>query len=402
MLLAPFVSVALVDRTFLCHGSTGHAPGFVGQLNSIPTLTKLATMSIAFYRTVPGGFAAVGGLEVLQGRNWPAYSSTEDTAAALREREAAARKQGVDAEVLLPKEIAQLAPHLVRPDNGGGLRFPNDGTANAKRIATFAKQQAEAEGAVLISADVVSVSGEGDSWTLETSGDRIRAKRVVLATGIWGPQLLPSIASQTVAVAHPYAYSAPHGERDPSPFVRYPAAHVYARDHGHRDGIGSYSHDPVHVRSQAVAQMPTAYGEWDPSFDSVMKKALQIVPPETAQTFDPLLVPSPKDVDVADGGAEPYAFNGLFTVTPDALPLFGRHSSGIWTAVGAWVTHAAGCAQVLAAEIRHSLGQQDAERQPELATALDPKRFEGEDEAKLEKKALATYNDIYNKEEAKE
>jgi glycine/D-amino acid oxidase-like deaminating enzyme len=76
------------------------------------------------------------------------------------------------------------------------------------------------------------------------------ADDVVIACGIWGPALawLVDIRMPLTPVAHPYVYGArrsvPH---PPSPFVRRPEHHVYARDHGDRDGMGTYDHMPVPV-----------------------------------------------------------------------------------------------------------------------------------------------------------
>lgn len=391
--LSPHARVLLLDRSLSCPGSTGHAPGFVGELNTIPTLTQLARRSIDLYRSIPGGFDPVGGLEVLQGQNWPGRTEA-DAASTLAEREKLAQEQGVDAEVLLPKEAAGLCPALVRPDNGGAIRFPNDGTANAKYIAKWGQQQAQSAGATVTEGDVTKITGEKDDWKVQTSSGEYRAKRVVVATGIWASQLAPEVASLALSVAHPYAYSSVREHRDVwGPFVRFPGPHVYARDHGERDGLGSYAHDPVHVRDTALA---SAYGAWEFNFNSVLARALSIIPRETADTFEPIK-PLPKSFH-GKVPREAYAFNGLFTVTPDALPLFGQSKSGVWLAIGAWVTNAGGATEILAGEIRRSLGQQV--ESDEIAQKMDPKRFEGQKAEETEKRALATYNDIYNKEKA--
>ncbi|CAK9782031.1 unnamed protein product [Cutaneotrichosporon oleaginosum] len=65
--LAPHARVLLVDRDVRgLRGSTGHAPGFVGQLNELAPLTELAKRTVASYRAIPGGFDVVGGLEVVR------------------------------------------------------------------------------------------------------------------------------------------------------------------------------------------------------------------------------------------------------------------------------------------------------------------------------------------------
>lgn len=83
--------------------------------------------------------------------------------------------------------------------------------------------------------------------------------------------------------------------------------------------------------------------------------------------------------------------NGVFSMTPDNLPLLGTHAtlSGLWLAEAIWVTHAAGAAAVLVA----LMDGQDTNEQINL---LDPNRFDGEPGDDLQRRALARYRDIYS------
>jgi glycine cleavage system aminomethyltransferase T len=56
------------------------------------------------------------------------------------------------------------------------------------------------------------------------------------------------------------------------------------------------------------------------------------------------LLPSLGEAKVADG------INGLFSFTPDGMPLLGEHPGlrGFWTAEAVWITHSAGVARALA------------------------------------------------------
>ena len=57
--------VILLDRSLKKSlGSTGHAPGLVGQLNESPALTRLAQDTVTEYLSIPGGFTTVGGLDL--------------------------------------------------------------------------------------------------------------------------------------------------------------------------------------------------------------------------------------------------------------------------------------------------------------------------------------------------
>jgi len=88
-----------------------------------------------------------------------------------------------------------------------------------------------------------------------------------------------------------------------------PEHHMYARDHGSFDRFGSYDHPPIAVEPLASA----AIAAWEPSFDGVVAKAF-------SHFSDPM----------NRAGLE--AFNGVFSVTPDSLPLAGplQQVEGLW------------------------------------------------------------------------
>jgi sarcosine oxidase len=437
--LAPHArgKLALVDRDVRgLPGSTGHAPGFVGQLNALAPLTTLAQRSVEHYLSIEGGFDVVGGLEVAR---------TRDELMNLAQRAALASSHGVEASIISADDAASLAPAFIAPDSAvRALHFPTDGTANARTLAHAGQDAAAAAGAKLIDADVTAITrSDAGTFSLTTSQGAITAKTVVVCTGVWAGQLLPSLHAAAVSVAHPYAYSSPRATRAPSPFIRWPATHVYARDHGARDGIGSYAHDPVHVGAQAMSAAATAYGKWEEGFTQVIDAALELLPPATAQGFAPVTPTA-----APDGSDAPYAFNGLFTVTPDGMPLVGALEKDLYCAVGVWVTHAGGSARLLADIILEDLGMSETAKEdghgcghghahdhnhghghgaaavtdaslregmadaagddsalrkalnPMLRKAVDPMRFVGKDDKTLEAAALASYNDIYNKDKA--
>jgi glycine/D-amino acid oxidase-like deaminating enzyme len=88
------------------------------------------------------------------------------------------------------------------------------------------------------------------------------------------------------------------------------------------------------------------------------------------------------------------SFNGIFAVTPDALPLAGEIESikGLWVAAAIWITQAGGVARLVAEMIEGK----DVDNT--VKEALDPNRFSGTDQAALKEKALGTYNNIWNSE----
>lgn len=379
-------------------GSTGLAPGFIGQLHTIDALRILAQRTVAHYKTIPGAFAAVGGMEVACSQ-----AGLDD----LDKRLALAEQTGVSARMLTPQEAVALEPRLLRTSDGfgaaggvlGAVLYPNDGTANARAVVQHEQERALKQGARLLHADVSSVSA--GSVTL-TSNETLAFDDVVVCSGIWTRGLLQRLPVH--AVAHPYMYSKPHtGALSDSqraagstPFIRWPQYHVYARDHGPCFGIGIYAHAPVLAGDASHATVPpNAKASWQPGFAETLRKAAQLIPDATVSQFG--LTAAAED----DEAQPDRAFNGLFSVTPDGKPLAGlwENSTGsgrLYVCAAVWVTHAFGTAQWLANEMRNG----DEEEHAHLRTALDPHRFEGADEEALLHQALSTYNDIYIKKQA--
>ncbi|KAK1147090.1 hypothetical protein N8T08_001829 [Aspergillus melleus] len=354
--------VVLIDRSFdPLTGSTGYAPGFVGQYNESNVLTQLAIDTVKEYTKIPGGIDIVGGLEI---------ATCQDGVRRLKARCARAQEAGLAAKMISPEEAVNLAPNLVKGGNEAALHFAGDGAANAIGITAFYQKEAQANGVQLLQADISQISQvDGRVQGVMISSGFVGAKTVVLATGIWTSALCkPDIPIPIVPVAHPYMYSEPH-EPNPqkAPWVRWPEYHVYARDHGTFYGLGSYNHQPI-------AQEPrkSAHGGWIEQFDPTLDEALKFVPEKTG------LVPAKK-------------FNGIFSMTPDNMPLVGSipSTAGLYMAAAVWVTHAAGSAKFLARLMNEEAVDEN------IKTALNPTRFRGQDIAQLKQESLDGYNSIY-------
>ncbi|BEI86974.1 hypothetical protein CcaverHIS002_0703200 [Cutaneotrichosporon cavernicola] len=415
-MLSPHVSLAVVDRDIAAiPGSTGHAPGVVAQINSIPALAELARRSVAYYTRIPNGFDIVGGLEVALGPG--------ETIHTMEARATLAHSLGLAAEVLTLEEASALAPAFVREDAAGAVHFPNDGVCDAKTVTRANILKAKNNGASLIDGNVTRIANDA-GWrvTLSTpNGTRVlSAAHVAVCTGAWGGQLLPTLEAAAVAVAHPYVFSERREPRPQppqedllrkpgrfAPFVRFPGQTVYARDHGERDGLGSYAHPPVHIKPSSLKNQASGVAAWEPKFDGWMDASASVLPDETARTFNGPRVVIPrstkgdgwKAMDVHD---VPHAFAGLMTMTPDGMPLCGRMKEGsggaLWALVGTWVTHAAGSAGVLAPQILAALGKKTLKADDAwLRAALDPHRFDGMSEGEREKHCLDKYADIWNR-----
>ncbi|WYZ36746.1 hypothetical protein EsH8_II_000252 [Colletotrichum jinshuiense] len=364
-------NITIIDRSFgPLLGSTGHAPGFVGQFNESEVLTRLAVETVSEYTKIDGGFETVGGLEIAF---QPAGVDR------LKSRCANAARLGLPAEMLSIEKAHALAPELVKESGpGAAVFFATDGTANACRITSFYQEEAKKSGVRFVQSDVkkLVVSGGRTTGVEILDGDstsRLDADRVILTTGIWAQDLCSSLdfPVPVIPVGHPYM----HGKtRSPLPrkvpFVRWPEHHVYARDHGERFGIGSYDHAPVGCKSTNG----TAIGDWIQDFKEPLEIGTGFLPSVAAEDFE-----------------HGESFNGIFSMTPDNMPLAGSVGSvqGLHMAVAVWVTHAAGTAKFLTKVI------DGLEVDEKTREALDPERFRGQDFAALEEKSLLGYNSIY-------
>ncbi|CAI7615084.1 unnamed protein product [Penicillium bialowiezense] len=392
--------IVLVDRCLeKSLGSTGHAPGFVGQLNESSVLTQLAKDTVSEYLSIPNGFSPVGGLEL---------ASSSSGVEALRRRREMALAAGLPAEIITPEAAASLAPDFIDPASvKAGLHFPSDGTANAQVITSYYLDQARLRGVDFLEANVTGFmtsdsndTGMAKITAIQTAdGDiNLAGSTVILASGIWtSPLTNPARGAKApvtrvpipiVPVAHPYTFTLPRPFRSgtPYPFVRWPDHHVYARDHGDRDGLGSYNHPPVHLDPA-----DTAIGAWPSSFDQILSEATSHLKNGSnfqVQGFE----------DVTDPWLAKKPFNGIFSVTPDNLPLAGKlpDVSNLWLCAAIWVTTAAGTAKLISREILREAGASEPEDEV-LLKALDPARFQGTELDTLTVQALGKYNDIYNR-----
>ncbi|KAF5625419.1 sarcosine oxidase [Fusarium tjaetaba] len=363
-------TITLIDRSFTSLlGSSGIAPGFIGQFNESEILTKLAIDTVSEYVRIPGGFDRVGGLEI---------AFQDEGIQRLKTRCEDAKKLGLEAKILSIKEAHQLAPELVNEDgHGQAVFFEKDGTANAVKMTTWYQQEAKKRGVNLVEADVKQLTiSDGRVTGIEVveneTSRHLNAEKVIITTGIWAQGLSSNLPFPVpvIPVGHPYMHAQPHEPLShKNCFVRWPEHHVYARDHGANFGIGSYDHAPIAYKPDTSAK-----GEWVEWFKQPLDFATGLLPPAAAREFQ-------------DGNH----FNGVFSMTPDNMPLAGRVESvdGLFMAVAVWVTHAAGTAKFLTRII------DGEEVEGKTKEALDPERFKGQDFAELEEKSLTGYNSIY-------
>lgn len=370
----------LIDRTFEdVVGSTGYAPGFLGQFNESDVLTRLAVNSLREYERFPEVFKRAGGLELAR---------TEQGVRQLNERCKKANASGLAARMLTEEDAASVVPTFVSTSSyEKALHFPTDGVADPHALCLSYRAEARRNGIETLETNVDSFEiVDGAIRGVHTAdGQTLQAKQVIVSTGIWTQLLAKSATSlpvPIVPVAHPYVYTAEQARRTQTPFCRWPEDHVYARYHGHRYGLGSYDHAPINIKHPAA----TASEPWQPAtFGAVIAKAGRTKIASNAELAN---------LSSLDSDDHPNGFkliNGVFSVTPDNLPLLGPVPGveGLWLAAAIWVTHAAGSARLLLRMVRGEPYDAD------MAHALNPARFRDGDVEALRETALRQYNDIY-------
>ena len=323
-------------------GSTGHAPGLVFQTNSNRTMTEFARYTVAKYSQLSVGdqacYRPVGGLEL---------ATTPARWADLTRRHGWATSWGVPSSLRSPEECAQLHP-LIDPGRVvGGFHIPSDGLARPVLAAQAQADRAAGRGArVLAGQRVTGIRQAGGRVTgVVTGTDEFAADVVVCCAGIWGPLIgaMVGLTVPLVPMAHQYARTTPLpalagvaglGD-DPdaavSPILRHQEADLYFREHGDRVGVGAYGHRPMPLDPAELGPAPADRAFTPGDFEESWAAAVD-------------LLPSLGEAKVADG------INGLFSFTPDGMPLLGEHPGlrGFWTAEAVWITHSAGVARALA------------------------------------------------------
>ncbi|MFD9794865.1 FAD-dependent oxidoreductase [Streptomyces sp. NPDC059070] len=331
-------------------GSTSHAPGLVFQTNTSRTMTALAAHTVATLRDLSFEgepcYRAVGGLEV---------ATTRERWADLHRKAGLAASWGVRGELLTSHRCAALWPMLDEERILGGFHTPDDGLADALRASRALQARAAARGARFLARHTVTgiERKEGRVTGVVTDRGSFPADLVVSAAGFWGPVIgrLAGVRVPLLPLAHQYVRTAPLaglGARAAAglPILRHQDRDLYLRTHvgadGVRLGIGSYAHRPLPVDPFTV-----------PAYDDapVMPSSLPFTPEDFAPSWAEAtaLLPELADSAVGDG------FNGVFSFTPDGMPLLGeaRELRGFWLAEAVWVTHSAGAARAVAEWLTH-------------------------------------------------
>ena len=296
--------VMLIEKDELTSGSTCHAAGLVTQFNPSPTMMRFRGYSIELYEEL-GVFERVGSLR---------FASSRDSLEELQRGVSRARGIGLEVELVSGQEAARLMPMISSDSLYGAVWVPGDGhldphtathalAAAARRLGTRVVTHRRVTG--------IEVSERGGVRAVETDAGRVETEVVVVAGGIWGPQIAAMAGAFVVStpVDHQHAallavagHELPHD----MPCFRDPDNLVYGKAEAGGMVLGGYESNPV---ARWIDGVP-----WEHAGTSL--------PPDQAR-FEPLLAgaarrfPFVHDAGIVKLVCHPDA------MTPDAGPLVG-------------------------------------------------------------------------------
>ena len=323
-------------------GSSSHAPGLMFQVNSAKVMTKLARYTVRRLGELDLDgqpcFLPTGSLEV---------ATTPDRLAELHRRHGWATSWGLEAEILTPRQAVVRHDLLDASVLLGALHVPTDGLGKAVRAIEAQLRLARSRGVrVLDRHEVLSVrTTDGRVTGVVTDHGELDADIVVCCAGIWGPRIARMVGMRLplTPLAHQFVWSSPVPElagatgEATRPILRHQSADLYLRERGDQLGVGYYGHEPMPIDADDIASVADA---------PIMPSIHDFTPRDFAPgwTDAAALIPALRSAEVAEG------MNGLFSFTPDNMPLIGESAEvkGFWVAEAVWVTHSAGVARAVA------------------------------------------------------
>ena len=323
-------------------GSTSHAPGGVFQTNFSRMMTRFAQYTVELYSGLEldgqSCFHGVGGMEV---------AATPQRWQDLKRKAGVARSWGLEVALQSPSEAQDLIPLLDPAAIEGAYYVPTDGIARPVAAAQLMAAEAQARGAVFHGCTTVEdiEIDRGRVRAVVTDKGRIETEQILLCVGIWGPRIgrLAGVAVPLVPVQHLYTRSAPvpalAGETREvvHPVLRHQDSSMYFRQHADCYGIGSYRHRPLVVEPESLPGYRQGGGQ-------------PAIMPFTPEHFEEAHAAAVELMPALDGIELPYKINGLFSFTPDGMPLLGPapEVEGFWLAEAVWITHAGGVGRSIA------------------------------------------------------
>ncbi|HEY6597261.1 MAG TPA: FAD-dependent oxidoreductase [Asanoa sp.] len=403
-----WTEVVVVEQHALTEGTTWHSAGFVGQLRSTISQTKMIMYSSALYaelRSATGldpGWRGVGGLRL---------ATTPEREEELLRQVSSAETYGLDMDLLTAEQAAARVPVLDVTDVRAAGWLPGDGFLRPEALANALAAGARALGVEFATGTLVTgiEVDRGRVSAVVTDKGRIATEVVVDAAGAAAGHVarLAGVAVPIVPIKHQYVVSEPLAVDVPgglagTPTVRDPDHIVYFRGCDETDTAGV----PPGGETAGGGLQGTGGGLliggyvrapevwWPAAGGAPLARARSLFPPQLDRFAESWAagrrrVPALRDAGIAR------VVNGPEAFTPDGEFLLGEASlPGFWVAAGFCVhglAAAGGVGKIIAEWV--------VDGQPEWDVApMDIRRFGGHAASRSwsTEKALDAYSRYYD------
>lgn len=322
--------VVVVEQHDLTEGTTWHSAGFVGQLRSTISQTRMIMYSSGLYaelEEVAGrdpGWRQVGGIRI---------ATSDERVEELRRQAGSATTYGLEMELLSPQETRERLPLLNVDDVEAAAWMPGDGYLDPALLTEALAEGARRRGVTFHThTRVTGIETTGGRATaVVTDKGAIAAETIVIAAGA-ASGVVGAMAGAMIPIVpmrHQYVVTEPLGLPDDIPTVRDPDHIMYFRPEAGGLLVGGYSREPV---TWDVAEPLT---EARTLFETDMERFAESW--EGAQ----------KRVPALRGAELAKVVNGPEAFTPDGEFILGETEvGGLWVAAGFCVHGLAGAGGV--------------------------------------------------------
>ncbi|MEL6959348.1 MAG: FAD-dependent oxidoreductase [Pseudomonadota bacterium] len=388
---AGWTDCVLLEKNELTAGSTWHAAGNCPNFAPNWAVMNMQRFGLELYRGLaddvdyPMNYHVTGSVRL---------AHSKQRMEEFKRAKGQAKAQGLDLEILTPKELQDYNPFMEIHDLEGGMWDSLDGDIDPAQLTqALAKGARDAGATILRFTPCVGVDRDGDEWIIKTDKGDIRCEYVVNCAGYYAQrvgEMFKPFGGRTVpmvTMSHQYfltgqlpeleAWTKEKGHK--MPMIRDPDISYYLRQDKYGLNLGPYERNCKAHWVTPEDPMPEDF-----SFqlypDDLERLEFYI---EDAMARVPLL---------GEGGVE-RNINGPIPYAPDGLPMIGP-MPGVKNAFEAHsftfgIAQGGGAGKVLSEWIMHGETEMDM-------WSVDPRRYtDYADHDYCHAKALETYGHEY-------